>query len=529
MKRLLIAATLLLPHATASADIFQWEYIDPAHPELGKQESTVLCPDGAGVVANISASLDNRDLTKAYMSDLSLSYATFANSNLSQAYLAGSRLGDAILTNANLSQADLSFASFWGAPLTGADLSGAHIRGALLYNTTSQPVISNAQLFSTASYQEGDLRDIQFHFYNLDDIDFAGMNLSRAGFSYASMINANLQSVNMQEGGANNSNLTGANLSQADLRYFSFVEVDLTGANLHSADLRGTHFFNSNLTGVDFSASNIRGARFAFSLVTTEQFTSPASYQARDLQGIQLHFGELSGINLSRQNLSDSDLYGTNFTGADLSGANLQRALVQYANFSGANLNATDLRGLNEFGATFSGAITYNAIHPDGEIFGLGLGDLFPVWLPRDLVVRDIVPLPWPGSIYVTQQFRVMPGGTLRLVFDDDGWGSLISLFTSDIELGGTLELTFAPDVDVASQVGMTFDLFDWNGHYSESAGMFHVVSPYKWDLSKLYTTGEVRLLGVPEPGFGPFVVLCFGALLVQRSFGYRGRTSARA
>jgi hypothetical protein len=54
------------------------------------------------------------------------------------------------------------------------------------------------------------------------------------------------------------------------------------------------------------------------------------------------------------------------------------------------------------------------------------------------------------------------------------------------------LDLTFAADVDVASQIGRTFDLFDWTG--VTPTGTFNVTSPYTWSLSNLYTTGEVTL-----------------------------------
>ena len=37
--------------AGAQADIFQWEYINPADPSQGKRQSTTLAPDGAGVDA----------------------------------------------------------------------------------------------------------------------------------------------------------------------------------------------------------------------------------------------------------------------------------------------------------------------------------------------------------------------------------------------------------------------------------------------------------------------------------------------
>ena len=89
--------------------------------------------------------------------------------------------------------------------------------------------------------------------------------------------------------------------------------------------------------------------------------------------------------------------------------------------------------------------------------------------------------------------------GTLRLVFDADPWDSTISFAPGiPVTLGGTLELTFAPGVDVATQSGRTIDLFDWTG--VTPTGAFTVSSPYTWNLSKLYTTGEVTL-SIPLPG----------------------------
>ena len=83
--------------------------------------------------------------------------------------------------------------------------------------------------------------------------------------------------------------------------------------------------------------------------------------------------------------------------------------------------------------------------------------------------------------------------GNLQLVFDADAWDSTIS-FTSGIPVarGGTLELSFSPDVNLASQYGRTIDLFDWSG--VSPSGAFTVSSPYTWNVSKLYTTGEVTL-----------------------------------
>src|SRR4051794_16668227 len=87
-------ATVSLAHA----DIFQWAYINPADPGLGKQQSTTLAPGGAGVSAVPSAYLNNRDRTMAYLIDANLTGASARFTNLSNA-----DLDHAILANADFS------------------------------------------------------------------------------------------------------------------------------------------------------------------------------------------------------------------------------------------------------------------------------------------------------------------------------------------------------------------------------------------------------------------------------------------
>ena len=105
-----------------------------------------------------------------------------------------------------------------------------------------------------------------------------------------------------------------------------------------------------------------------------------------------------------------------------------------------------------------------------------------------------------PIPITLGRHLSMGPGGKLRMVFEADAWDSTISFVSGiPVMLGGALELTFAADVNLASQVGRTFDLFDWTG--AHPIGAFANSSPYAWDLSNLYTTGEVTLIAVPEPG----------------------------
>jgi hypothetical protein len=103
-------------------------------------------------------------------------------------------------------------------------------------------------------------------------------------------------------------------------------------------------------------------------------------------------------------------------------------------------------------------------------------------------------------------------GGALRIVFEADSWDSTISFAPAiPVTLGGTLELAFADDVNLASQFGRTFDLFDWTG--VNPTGAFAISSPYAWDLSDLYTTGEVTLTAIPEPT--ALATLLLGVLLI--------------
>ena len=422
---------MLNPARDASADIFQWEYINPADPNLGKQQSSTLAPDGAGVDAGQGANLSNRNLTGAYLSGAILNQAdltgtslfgailngasliganltnanaetaNLTNARLSQANLTNARLYDAILDNADLNHANLTNASFGNSTMTGADLSGAEVRGARFYGAWGTVVgeVTAAQLYSTASYQTHDMTGIVLSNLSLGGINLAGQNLSHADFM--------------------GSHLSGADLSHANLTNANFAwGTAVTGANLSHANLT-----NANFAGYD-----------------------------------------------SCDEISCVQVPGTDFTGANLSGADAREADI-YLAILGANINM---------------------IFPEGGIGGLDLTS------GASLVVRDYENYADVGVPILIYQYAIIDAtGTLRLEFDADSWDSTISFVAGiPVTRGGTLELSFADDVNPVSQIGRTIDLFDWTGVMP--TGTFNVSSPYIWNLSKLYTTGEVTLVAVP-------------------------------
>jgi MYXO-CTERM domain-containing protein len=152
-----------------------------------------------------------------------------------------------------------------------------------------------------------------------------------------------------------------------------------------------------------------------------------------------------------------------------------------------------DLRGA-VFTVPVLGATTTNVNWPNGRIDGLDLD------AASRLVVRDYDYFgnAIPSPVIVDQHLTIAPGGTLQMVFEADAWDSTISFSPGiPVTLGGTLELTFAADVNLANQIGRTLKIFDWTGVQPTA---FAIASPYTWNLSNLYTTGEVTLTAIPEP-----------------------------
>jgi hypothetical protein len=158
-----------------------------------------------------------------------------------------------------------------------------------------------------------------------------------------------------------------------------------------------------------------------------------------------------------------------------------------------------------------------NTIQPDGKIKSLNLtaGQSLKVRNYREIPIFG----PPPTEVQINGQFTMDSAGTLSILFDTEAWSSLISFEPSiPVALGGTLELNFALGVNVASQIGRTIRIFDWSG--VTPVGRFEVVSPYAWDVSRLYTTGEITL--VPEPAAATLLAI---GLIGCVAFGRRAAT----
>ena len=309
------------------------------------------------------------------------------------------------------------------------------------------------------------------------------------------------------------------------------------------------NFSDAKVDGVSLDGTTRHG-------FTAEQFYSTASYKSGNLRGIHLAGNNLSAWNFANKNLAGAvfesyqdypavypaDLNYANFTGAILSNAMMD------ANLTGATFNGTDLRNavfrlqwdpdgsapMADFTAAdtrgaqnlnFAAAITHNTIRPNGHIRGLDLTR------GQSLLIRNYVPDPHtpylfgfplpsqPLPIIIEGQFTADNSGKLTIMLDADHWESTISFAPGiPVSLSGMLELAFADGIDAAAQVDRTIRLFDWSG--VTPIGTFDVAGPYTWDVSQLYTAGDVTLKAVPEPA-------CLGPLIIVAGFfvgGHRQR-----
>ena len=391
-----LVATMLPLVAFASAaraDIFQGEYINAADPSQGKRQSTTLAPDGAGVDPVTGAQLDYRDLTMAYLIGADLRDASAVRTNL---------------TDADLSQSSLNNASFHAATLTDAGFTGAAVRGATfdqvryggLGGAQVGTGLTLAQLYSTASYQERDLRGIGLGQNNLVSGDLRGQNLTNANFVGATLTDADFTGAEIAGASFDKDysvyapSAVGITLAQLyatasykkrDLSRVGFRYHDFTGGNFAGQKLTQADFYAATLTDADFTGADVRhanfviddsclvphsGCNFVGSGLTLEQLYSTASYQAKDLSGIDLHRNGLSSGDFTGQNLTNADFSGAGLTDAGFTGAEVRGAvfdgmtlthLYSTANYQAGDLSSVGVRNSNLAGGNFAGQNLTNA------------------------------------------------------------------------------------------------------------------------------------------------------------------------
>jgi hypothetical protein len=138
-------------------------------------------------------------------------------------------------------------------------------------------------------------------------------------------------------------------------------------AKLIGKNLTKTDLTDTNLTRAIFIGSDLSGSN----LYNAE--LQSADIKLAKLIGTDLTKADLSHACLSDSNLTEAKLKFANLKGADLSGANLKNADLSAANLRNANLEGADLSGANLKNADLTGAILRDAKFDEKEKIRKGI------------------------------------------------------------------------------------------------------------------------------------------------------------
>ncbi len=231
---------------------------------------------------------------------------------------------------------NLTDATFYNASLVNTDFTNAQVCE-VSFGSTTDSGFTAEQLYSTASYRNGELNGIRLNDNDLTGWNLKGQNLQEAKFWRSTMTDADLSGANLSDAEFSSVTLTNANLAGANLSSAGFWDATLINANLQDADLRNSILVRAILTNAEVRGANFGGA-YSF---TTDQLYSTSSYQS----------GDLAGIGLGEQDLTNADFAGQNLTGASF----------QYATLTGADFTGAEIREASFFLATgFTAAQLYS-------------------------------------------------------------------------------------------------------------------------------------------------------------------------
>jgi uncharacterized protein YjbI with pentapeptide repeats len=208
-----------------------------------------------------------------------------------------------------------------------------------------------------------------------------------------------------------------------DYSFYNGAGLILTGINLSGGKLTGANFSSTDFTSANLSMADLTSANLAGAIFSTADLTS-ANLAGAIFSGANLMSATLRNANVAQAVTAAQLRSAANVTGVDLSGNDLSRFDLHGLDFSSAHFNSANLSSAN----------LANAIFTNADLTGANLNQaILPTALPMLPVINGAA-VALHGTLTVSGQTQVAPGGTLSL-------DPASTLNTNQLSLCGTLDV----------------------------------------------------------------------------------------
>lgn len=243
---------------------------------------------------NLSDSnLNSSDLSESIV-EASLERANLTHANLTGASLVGKIVG------AELTNTDIRWAEFRSQDGPTAEQ---------IYETASY---QNKDLMGVRFWHTQPLSGWDFSGIRLDDSLFNNVDLTEANFAGATIQGAAFSVDGLHVGRTPSISAeqlyTTASYQEQNLRGITFQNLDLSNWDLHGQDLSNSSWSGVNVTETNFDGAIIADAEFGDTSLSLDQLYSTASYRTKDLRNITTGSLDLSNADLSNQDLRGARL-----------------------------------------------------------------------------------------------------------------------------------------------------------------------------------------------------------------------------
>jgi uncharacterized protein YjbI with pentapeptide repeats len=245
---------------------------------------------------------------------------------------------------------------FAGLDLTGADLSKASLAGA-----DFQGAFMESTNLSGADLKGANLSGAVLAHANLEGADLSGADLRGANLGSSRLDSANLTGCKLERAVLAKASLVQARFDRAELKQTDFGEATFDRTSFAGTIGSQTTFLKSAMKDLSFEGASFKGCNFI------EVDLSAARFRDADLStSVFLHVigskADFTNAKLKNARFCEAPTFaGAVFSGADLSDANLRGVDLQGANFRGATLNGADLSQAKAANADFYRASAKNA------------------------------------------------------------------------------------------------------------------------------------------------------------------------